>query len=1169
MAFHPPSRFALLGFAVVLAIVIGPARSLLAADPTFVGQLSLLADADVASALELSEKTREKVAKLIADREDAVGDLALEIKDLPAAERAARLAPFVAESEKLGFALLTSEQKKQLNQIRISKAGWTTIGEPEVALQLGITGEQKDKVEMLLADMASKAGGADLRSRANYDRELRALLSKEQQAKWEELAGKSGTRVAASAPAATRTTEPTRDQSEETKPDSDAKTADKPVKNLDDIRLKFTFDAAPWKDVIDWIVEESQLSLQVPGGYPAGTFNYTDSKEYTLREAMDVVNRSLFRFHGYVLVRRERLLVVWPLEEPIPHDFLPAITPDKLDEYGEFEYVRCLFEVKSMTPEEAEAEASKLKSAAGTVVLLSRPRKLYVTDLAGNVRQIRDVIDPVVNPDDQPQFAVLPLGSVDATTAQSVISSMLGDRQPPVTISPVPATNSLAIKCSLKDLERVKAWLDQLGRDGSQMKVFKLKKLDPSEAMLGINTILGGEAGPPKIHADSLSMRLVVLGSKSQIERVEAYLTGMGEVVNEPPPGSAAAEAAKTTMRIVPLTGRTSRNLANSPEQIEALVSGIVPNKVRVVMPSGDGGNSRPAESFVMPRSETARARQPAANSQNSSPGYSPYSRYGRFGSPGFGGSGSGYGSPGFGGSGYGSPGFGSPGFGGSPFDRGRDRDNDDGDRDRYRDRDRDRDGDRDDRSTQVHPGYPLRVLPLEYLAVAEEGVPPQTNEPPADPATPAKEGAQAEGTSQAAEPSESAPAESSPNESAPTPSEEPSASQDPLDDNEVVIVITPNGWIIRSNDTAALDRIEEFLTAQLPQPGTKEFSVFYLKYARAEVAAALLNSVLTGTTSSEGGGSIAGDLAAGMMGGMMGGMFGNMFGGGGGGFNAVTTSGSVAVIADPRLNALYVQASATDLDTVEKLLQLIDQAEGPEAVQTSPQPRPIPVVYANVDEVATVVRQVYATKIVSEASQQRQFNPQDLVRQMFQSRGGRGGGRSGMFQQQSQQGEEQKMTLGVDQASNTLFVAAPDYLFDEVKNLVSQLDQARSNQEETVSIVKLTRANPDVVASSLSTVLGTQVNSNTSRNTTTNNRSSSTNRSNTSSRSGASGGVTGSNFGGGNFGGFGGGNFGGGRGGGGDRGRGGFGGGNFGGFNPGNFGGGNFGGSGRGSRGR
>ncbi len=1163
MAFHTCYRFLLP--AIVLVFAAGTS-GLSAADPAFVGQLSLLADESVAKELKLSEEVQSKLAKLIEERENQVQDLALEIKDLTADARTARLAPFVAESEKLGLALLTDEQKKRLNQVRISRTGWTTIAEPEIAVQLGIAGEQKDRLDKLLADRAAETSRGDeleqLRAKANYERELKALLSKEQQAKWEALAGRKGTLLAANAAAEDDGDSESQPAPSSSKSASGEKRADKPVKNLEDVRLTFTFDTAPWQEVIDWFVEEAELSLTVPSGYPSGTFNYRDSKQYTLREAMDVMNRQLSSFHGHLLVRRERLLVVWNLEEPIPHDWLPAISPKDLSEYGEFELVRCLFTLTNMTAEEAEVEANKLKGPLGTVVVLSKSRQVYVTDLAGKVRAIRDVIDPVVDPNDLPQFAVLPLGSLDATTVQNVIASMLPNRNPPILMSVVPATNSLAITASLKDLERAKALIDQLGRDGSQMKVFKLKKLDPSEVMLGMNTLLAG-ANPPKIHADSLNMKLTVFGTKSQIEWVESYLTGNGEVVGDPLPG---AVVEKSTMRVVPLPARTSRKLGETTEQLQALVSGIVPNKVRIVMPSnGNGNGDRPLESFSMPRTEPARGKQPSTTQSAPAEGPGFGRGYGRgFGGPGFGPGGFGGGQGFSPGGGFGPGGFGFPGGDGDRGrDRGRDRDGDDGDRRRDRDRDD------DNRSTQLHPGYPLRVLPLAYVPVVEEGAAEEETTEPSS--APADDGAKA----QAEAPVEPAAGEQQPPADAkqtapPTQSD----SQEPLNENEVVIVVTPTGWIIRSNDTAALDRIEEFLTAQIPPSGTKEFSVFYLKFARAEVAAALLNSVWNQGNSSGDGGSVVGDIASGMMGNMMGGMFGNMFGGGGGGgFSAVTTSGTVSVIADPRLNALYVQASPTDLDTVEKLLQLIDQAESPDPPQTMPEPRAIEVRYANVDEVATVVRQVYVSKIATEGGQQRQISPEDFIRQAFGGRGGRRGG--GGQSQQQQQGEEQKMTIGVDTASNTLFVAAPDYLFNEVKNLVSQLDTARQGQEETVSVVKLDRANPDVVAASLSTVLGQNISSNRSSTSSNSNRSSSSSSrsSGTNSSSGSPfgrSGFSGGGFGGGGFpGGFGGGGFGGGDRGsrGGFSGRGGFGGGGF----PSGFGGGGFGGgdSGRGRRGR
>ncbi|HZL91783.1 MAG TPA: hypothetical protein VFB96_25655, partial [Pirellulaceae bacterium] len=277
MAFHPHIRCVLLVLVLAAAGALCPISK--AADPTFVGILALAADEQVAGDLKLSPEVRAKLAEVIQAREEAVASLALEIKDLPRPEQAARLAPFVAESEKLGLALLTDEQKSRLAQLRISRAGMATLAEPKITSQLALSDEQKGQIGKLLGEMASETSkGSELerqRAKADYERRLKGVLTKEQQAKWEGLAGRGGTLLnAGSAPAPAATT------SQETKPPAEGatpadlvkpaetntpaeptKTAanDKPVKNLEDVRLRFNFNTAPWKEVIDWFAKEAEL----------------------------------------------------------------------------------------------------------------------------------------------------------------------------------------------------------------------------------------------------------------------------------------------------------------------------------------------------------------------------------------------------------------------------------------------------------------------------------------------------------------------------------------------------------------------------------------------------------------------------------------------------------------------------------------------------------------------------------------------------------------------------------------------------------------------------------------------------------------------------------------------------------------------------------------------
>src|SRR5690349_1396782 len=100
---HLPRRFAFaLGIFVAAATI-----SARAADPAFVGVLALAVDEEVAKQVGIPEETRRQIAELVDRREAEVLNLALEARSLPEAERAAKLRPFVEESERLGLELLT------------------------------------------------------------------------------------------------------------------------------------------------------------------------------------------------------------------------------------------------------------------------------------------------------------------------------------------------------------------------------------------------------------------------------------------------------------------------------------------------------------------------------------------------------------------------------------------------------------------------------------------------------------------------------------------------------------------------------------------------------------------------------------------------------------------------------------------------------------------------------------------------------------------------------------------------------------------------------------------------------------------------------------------------------------------------------------------------------
>src|SRR5262245_4482918 len=92
-------------------------------DPNFVGSLALAVEPENAQALGLTPETVDKLNDLIDRREKEVQRLIIEIRNLPPAEAAARLAPFVTESERQGLELLTLEQREKLSQLKIARGG--------------------------------------------------------------------------------------------------------------------------------------------------------------------------------------------------------------------------------------------------------------------------------------------------------------------------------------------------------------------------------------------------------------------------------------------------------------------------------------------------------------------------------------------------------------------------------------------------------------------------------------------------------------------------------------------------------------------------------------------------------------------------------------------------------------------------------------------------------------------------------------------------------------------------------------------------------------------------------------------------------------------------------------------------------------------------------------
>ncbi|MGA2255596.1 MAG: secretin N-terminal domain-containing protein, partial [Thermoguttaceae bacterium] len=290
-----------------------------------------------------------------------------------------------------------------------------------------------------------------------------------------------------------------------------------------------------------------------------------------------------------------------------------------------------------------------------------------------------------------------------------------------------------------------------------------------------------------------------------------------------------------------------------------------------------------------------------------------------------------------------------------------------------------------------------------------------------------------------------------------------------------IVVIPGPNGLTITSDDIEALDEFERLLSMGTDGSGEGPMAVFYLKYAKAQAVAQELETLLAGGSSGDSDSSS--DKGSRKL-----------------------KTGSVTITPEIRLNALMVLANRADKQTIKGLLKTLDKKESPEDIAVAPKPRMIPVSYARAKDIADVLREVYADRLVLSQNQQNQMGrgagilPLMMRGMMGGGPGGGGpggggpggggpggGGPGGGFGGGGNNRADQvnRISIGVDNHTNTLIVAAIDPLFEEVKQLVGELDSANAEQHETVQVIPLHGTSATAIQRALQAFAGDAVQAN------------------------------------------------------------------------------------------
>ena len=184
-------------------------------------------------------------------------------------------------------------------------------------------------------------------------------------------------------------------------------------------------------------------------------------------------------------------------------------------------------------------------SADGSLRLAIDPsgERLLVTGTSDALTQIGEILKTidVAGPGyvdegpgtDEPQLRVYSIASADPTAVLAVIQTLLAG-MPDVRLDLDAKTGNLIALARLAQHRTIEATLAEMQRDGRQVEVIRLYKVDPQLAVLSINKLFGiggtdTAASAPQVDADLTTRQLLVRGTSAQIEQIRGLLTKMGE----------------------------------------------------------------------------------------------------------------------------------------------------------------------------------------------------------------------------------------------------------------------------------------------------------------------------------------------------------------------------------------------------------------------------------------------------------------------------------------------------------------------------------------------------------------------------------------------------------------------------------------------------------------
>ncbi len=164
---------------------------------------------------------------------------------------------------------------------------------------------------------------------------------------------------------------------------------DREIRKHPDGTVTFNVVGQPWEPVLQWLADASALSLDWQE-LPGDSLNLITTREYTMEEARDLINRHLLT-RGFTMIVNGEIMSIVRTKDINPA-IVKRVTPDELETLPDHTICKVSFDLDWLIADEAVDELKPMLSSAGQIHKLSRTNRLEVIDTAVSLRQLWDLL---------------------------------------------------------------------------------------------------------------------------------------------------------------------------------------------------------------------------------------------------------------------------------------------------------------------------------------------------------------------------------------------------------------------------------------------------------------------------------------------------------------------------------------------------------------------------------------------------------------------------------------------------------------------------------------------------------------------------------------------------------------------------------------------------------